>query len=236
MQDFGQAFSQAFALVAGGDPDFLQVVGLSLRVSLSAVALACAIGIPLGAALATLRFPGRGIISLFASAAMGLPPVVVGLALYMAFSRTGPLGPLGLLYTPKLMILAQTILVTPIVTALSQAAVTELVREYDETLRAMHASRFDRIGTLLWEGRPALLTVMLAGMGRAFAEVGAVMIVGGNINHVTRVMTTAIALETSRGELALALALGLVLLALSLTLNGAVMILRRPEPELAHGN
>ncbi|EAR52160.1 sulfate/tungstate uptake family ABC transporter, permease protein [Oceanicola granulosus HTCC2516] len=226
MQDFTAAFAHAVTLVASGDRELLQIVLLSLRVSLSAVALACLIGMPLGAALAVLRFPGRRALALVLNASMGLPPVVVGLLLYMAFSRAGPLSALGLLYTPTAMIVAQTVLVTPIVAALSRSAIAGLMDEFDETLRALRASRGQRIATLLWEARPALLTAALAGMGRAFAEVGAVMIVGGNIDHVTRVMTTAIALETSRGELALALALGLVLVCLSLALNAAALGLR----------
>ncbi|QQA44506.1 ABC transporter permease [Pelagovum pacificum] len=226
MEDIATSFAEALRLVLTGDAELLQVILLSLRVSLSAVALACLIGMPLGAVLAVLRFPGRRVLVLVLNAAMGLPPVVVGLALYMGFSRAGPLGALGLLYTPTAMIVAQTVLVTPIVAALSRAAIAELMEEFDETLRALRATKGQRIATLLWEARPALLTAGLAGMGRAFAEVGAVMIVGGNIDHVTRVMTTAIALETSRGELSLALGLGLVLLSLSLVLNAAALGLR----------
>lgn len=234
MQDFGGAFAQAFQLMLTADPALMQIVGLSLQVSLTAVALACLIGMPLGAALAVLRFPGRRVLSLFVSAAMGLPPVVVGLALYMAFSQAGPLAVLDLLYTPTAMIIAQTVLVTPIVAALTRSAVAGLMDEFDETLRALRASRGQRIATLLWEARPALLTAALAGLGRAFAEVGAVMIVGGNINHVTRVMTTSIALETSKGALELALALGIILLILSLAINAAAMGLRPRSMGLAY--
>jgi tungstate transport system permease protein len=196
MQDFGAAFAAAFALIASGDPELLAIIALSLRVTLSAVILACAIGMPLGAALAVLRFPGRGALTVLVNGLMGLPPVVVGLALYLLLSRSGPLGVLGLLYTPWAMILAQTVLVLPIVAALTRQVVADLHGEYDELLRSMGASRGETVATLLWDARFSLITAALAGFGRASAEVGAVMIVGGNIAHVTRMMTTAIALET----------------------------------------
>ena len=234
MQDFPSAFSAAFALIFSGDPEFLGIVGLSLSVTLSAVALACLIGMPLGAALAVARFPGRGALVVIVNALMGLPPVVVGLAVYLTLSRSGPLGALGLLYTPAAMIVAQTILVTPIVAALTRQAVADLNAEYDEYLRSLGASRIDTVGTLLWDARFSLVTAALAGFGRASAEVGAVMIVGGNIAHVTRVMTTAIALETSRGRLALALGLGIVLLAISLAVNAAVMAVRTRAQAVGH--
>lgn len=226
MQDFSAAFGQAFTLIWQADAALLEIVALSLQVSLTAVALACLIGMPLGAVLAVTRFPGRRALVLLINAAMGLPPVVVGLVLYMTFSQAGPLAVLDLLYTPIAMVIAQTLLVTPIVAALSRTAVAGLMDEFDETLRALRATRLQRMATLLWEARPALLTAALAGLGRAFAEVGAVMIVGGNINHATRVMTTAITLETSRGALDLALALGIILLVLSLTLNAIAMGMR----------
>ncbi|PJA59152.1 MAG: ABC transporter permease [Rhodobacterales bacterium CG_4_9_14_3_um_filter_71_31] len=234
MQDFPSAFSAAFALIFSGDPEFLGIVGLSLSVTLSAVALACLIGMPLGAALAVARFPGRGALVVIVNALMGLPPVVVGLVVYLTLSRSGPLGALGLLYTPAAMIVAQTILVTPIVAALTRQAVADLNAEYDEYLRSLGASRIDTVGTLLWDARFSLVTAALAGFGRASAEVGAVMIVGGNIAHVTRVMTTAIALETSRGRLALALGLGIVLLAISLAVNAAVMAVRTRAQAVGH--
>ena len=234
MQDFAAAFGAAFALIVSGDPEFLGIVGLSLRVTLSAVVVACALGMPLGAALAVTRFPGRGAAIVAVNALMGLPPVVVGLAVYMLLSRAGPLGPLGLLYTPAAMILAQTILVTPIVAALTRQVIADLNAEYDETLRAMGATRAETVATLLWDARLSLLTAALAGFGRAAAEVGAVMIVGGNIAGVTRVMTTAIALETSKGELALALGLGVVLLAISVAVNAAVAAARGRAARLAH--
>jgi len=236
MIDLSAAFAAAFGLVFSGDAALMQIVSLSLWVSGSAVLIACAVGMPLGAVLAMTRFPGRGAVVVTMSALMGLPPVVVGLTLYLMLSQSGPLAVLELLYTPTAMVIAQVVLVLPIVTTLTRQVIEDLDRDLDETLRALRASWFDRIGTLLWEARLALVTAALAGLGRALAEVGAVMIVGGNINHATRVMTTSIALETSRGELALALALGLVLLALSLGINAGVLGLRdRAERQVAHG-
>ncbi len=228
MQDFSDAFVRAGLLIASADPDLVEIVLLSLQVTLSALAIACLIGLPLGAALAAFRFPGRRAVRVTASAMMGLPPVVVGLLVYMALSNAGPFGVLGLLYTPAAMVIAQVALVTPIVVALSAQAIESLHAEYDEQLRIMGLTPRQTLATLLWEGRFALVTVALAGFGRAVAEVGAVMIVGGNIAHATRVMTTAIALETSKGALSLALALGLILLALSLGVNAAAMALRGP--------
>lgn len=226
MQDFAGAFGTAFHLVLSADPELVAIVRLSLIVSLSAVALAAAIGLPLGAALAVGRFRGRGALTVLVSAMMGLPPVVVGLVLYMLLSAAGPLGVLGLLYTPAAMVIAQAVLVTPIIAAMTRQVLEERDAEYRDLLGVMGAGRLQRITTLLVDARPALATALLAGAGRALAEVGAVMIVGGNINHVTRVMTTAIALETSKGELALALGLGIILVTLSILINGAVMALR----------
>ena len=220
MGDFGQAFVEAAALIAEFDSDFLGIVALSLRVSLTAVLIACAIGFPLGAALALSRFPGRGAAVAALNTLMGLPPVVVGLIVFLLLSRSGPFGVLGLLFTPTAMIIAQTILIAPIVAALTRQTVEDLWAEYGEHLRSQGASGADTIGTLLWDGRFSLMTTALAGFGRAIAEVGAVMIVGGNIDSVTRVMTTAIALETSKGNLSMALGLGIVLLALALAVNG----------------
>jgi tungstate transport system permease protein len=234
MNDSANAFEAAIALIASGDPEFLGIVALSLRVSLAAVALACLIGMPLGALLAVARFPGRGAAVVAVNALMGLPPVVVGLAVYLALSRSGPLGALGLLYTPTAMIVAQTILVAPIIAALTRQAVADLHGEYDEYLRSIGATRRQTVGTLLWDARFSLVTAALAGFGRAAAEVGAVMIVGGNIAHVTRTMTTAIALETSRGELALALGLGVVLLTISLVVNAAVSGVRARAERVGH--
>jgi len=226
MRDFSAAFGRAFELLVSLDPDLLEIVGLSLQVSLTAVFCAGVIGFPLGAVLAVARFPGRGALITLVNALMGLPPVVVGLLVYLTLSNTGPLGPLGLLYTPTAMIVAQAILVTPIIAALTRQTVEDLRAEYEEQLRVMGVGPLHAVATLLWDGRYSLLTALLAGFGRAIAEVGAVIIVGGNINHVTRVMTTTIALETSKGNLALALGLGIILLAIAVGVNALVMGLR----------
>jgi len=222
MGDIQAAFSLAANLILSGDADLFEIVGLSLSVSVTAVAIACAIGMTLGAVVAVTRFPGRGAIIVLLNALMGLPPVVVGLAVYLMLSRAGPLGVLGLLYTPTAMIIAQTILVTPVVAALTRQVVEDLHREYDEALKSLGVRGLGLVCTLLWDARYSLITVALAGFGRAVAEVGAVIIVGGNIDHLTRMMTTAIALETSKGNLALALGLGIVLVGISLAVNGAV--------------
>ena len=235
MQDFAAAFRAALELVFTLNADLMEIVGLSLLVSGAAVALACLIGFPLGAALGAGRFPGRLPLLVLVNAAMGLPPVVVGLTLYLLLSRAGPLGPLDLLYTPTAMILAQTVLVTPIVAALSAQIVADLSEEYRDLFATMGMRRTAQAATLMWDGRFALTTAVLAGAGRALAEVGAVIIVGGNIDHVTRVMTTAIALETSRGALELALGLGLILLTLSLGINAALMGVRAAARRLADG-
>lgn len=234
MDTIAEAFARAFALLAAGDPELLAVIALSLRVSLSATALACTLGIPLGMALAMARFPGRRALVVLVDALMGLPPVVVGLLVYLLLSRAGPLGHLGLLYTPTAMVIAQSLLVLPVVTALSRNLGEQLLAEYGEFLRALGAGPLRRVAALAVEGRHALVTVALAGFGRAIAEVGAVMIVGGNIRHHTRVMTTAIALETGKGELATALALGIVLVAVALSVNTLAHLLRARERELAH--
>jgi tungstate transport system permease protein len=226
MSDIGNAFVTALHLIATQDSDLLEIVLLSLQVSLTAVAAAGVIGLPLGAAVALFRFPGRRTVAVLLNALMGLPPVVVGLVVYHMLSRSGPLGVFGLLFTPTAMIVAQTILVTPIIAALARQVVEDLWAEYREQLASLGASPRRAIWTLLWDGRFSLVTVVLAGFGRASAEVGAVMIVGGNIDHVTRMMTTAIALETSRGDLALALGLGVILITLSLVINGAAFVLR----------
>ena len=234
MQSFTEAFRLAFELVLSGNADLIEIVGLSLRVSLTAILLACLIGLPLGAWLAISRFKGRGAVLVTINALMGLPPVVVGLLVYLNLSRAGPLGSFGLLYTPTAMIIAQTILIAPIIAALSRQVIEDLHADYDEQFRSMKLTRTETIRALLWDGRTALITVALAGFGRAIAEVGAVIIVGGNIDHLTRVMTTAIALETSKGDLPLALALGLILLVLALTVNALAMTLRRKSHALAH--
>ena len=234
MHDFGAAFASAFTLIATADAQLMAIIGLSLRVTLVAVFFACLIGFPLGAALAITRFPGRNVVVVLTSALMGLPPVVVGLAVYMLLSNAGPLGVLQLLYSPTAMIIAQTLLVTPIVAALTRQFIEDLHGEYDELLKSMGAGRGATIATLLWDARYSLVTAALAGIGRAMAEVGAVMIVGGNINHVTRVMTTSIALETSRGELALALGLGIILVALSILVNASLIGLKSSAARRAY--
>mgnify|MGYP000524029460 CR=1 FL=1 len=226
MQDFGEAFAIALSLVLSGDADLIEIVALSLRVSLTATVVACLIGLPLGALVAITRFPGRNAVLILFNALMGLPPVVVGLIVYLHLSRAGPLGFLGLLYTPTAMIIAQTILITPIVMALSRQILEDLHGEYAEQFRSLVLSRRQQVMALIWDARFSLMTVGLAGFGRAVAEVGAVMIVGGNIDHLTRVMTTAIALETSKGDLALALALGVVLMVIALSVNALVQSLR----------
>ncbi|ERS84196.1 ABC transporter permease [Halomonas sp. PBN3] len=219
------AFATALDLILGLDPDLLGIVALSLRVSLTAVALATLVGLPLGAALALWRFPGHGAVVVALNALMGLPPVVAGLCVYLLLSRAGPLGELGLLFTPTAMVVAQVVLVLPIIAALARQQVEELHQEYAEQLTSLGLSRLRMIPTLLWDARLGLVTVVLAGFGRASAEVGAVMIVGGNIDGVTRVMTTAIVLETSKGDLPLALGLGIVLLGLVALVNaGAYLV------------
>lgn len=234
MQDFGEAFTAALGLLLTGDSALWAIVGLSLQVSLTAVFISCLIGLPAGAALAVGRFPGRSSLLVLTNTLMGLPPVVVGLLVYLMLSNAGPLGPLQLLYTPTAMIIAQTILVTPIVAALSRQIIEDLHKEYHEHLTALGLSRLQSLPTLIWDARFGLITVGLAGFGRASAEVGAVMIVGGNINHVTRVMTTSIALETSKGNLAFAVGLGVVLLLLAVIVNGAVMALSTKARRLAY--
>ena len=234
LQGIAEAFGQAWRLVLTGDPALVEIIGLSMQVSLTASVLACLIGLPIGAWVAIARFRGRDAVLILMNALMGLPPVVIGLLVYLYLSRSGPLGFLGLLYTPAAMILAQTILITPIVAALSRQVIEDLHVEYDEQFRSLCLSRSQTIRALLWDARNSLLTVGLAGFGRAVAEVGAVMIVGGNIDHLTRVMTTAIALETSKGDLPLALALGIILLVLALGVNAAVQSVRLTAARQAH--
>jgi tungstate transport system permease protein len=226
MQDLGTAATLALHLVLTADPAVAAIVGLSLRVSLTALLIAACIGLPLGALLAVARFPGRGAVLTLLNALMGLPPVLAGLLIYLMLSRSGPLGGFGLLFTPTAMIIAQAVLITPILAALSRQVLEQLWEEYAEQLRSFGAGAARAVPTLLWDGRFALLTVLLAGFGRAAAEVGAVMIVGGNIEGFTRVMTTAIALETSAGNLPLAIALGLVLMAIVLAVNALAQGLR----------
>jgi len=212
-------FGTAFDLILSGDAALVGIIALSLRVTLSAVAIACLLGLPMGAALAMARFPGRSVLVVAFNALMGLPPVVAGLAIYLLLSRSGPLGDLGLLFTPAAMIAAQTVLILPIVVSLTRSVIEDLWAEYAEQLRSLGSSRLRAVPTLLWDGRFSLLTGVLAGFGRASAEVGAVLIVGGNIAGHTRTMTTAITLETSKGDFGLAVALGIVLMSLTLALN-----------------
>ena len=226
MNSLGEALAAAWKLIAGFDAELAQVVGLSLQVSLSAVVIATLIGLPLGAMIAVERFPGRQTLIVLLNALMGLPPVVVGLVVYLLLSRAGPLGSLGILFTPTAMVIAQAVLITPIIAALSRQIIEDAWREYDEQLRSLGAQRLNAAMTLIWDTRFSLLTIVLAGFGRAAAEVGAVMIVGGNIDGVTRVMTTAIALETSKGDLPLALGLGIALVTLVIVLNALAAIIR----------
>ncbi|MGR3542205.1 MAG: ABC transporter permease [Hasllibacter sp.] len=221
---------EAARLVAGFDAEVMEITWLSLRVTGGAVLIACAIGLPLGAAVGAFRFPGRRALSLALSTLMGLPPVVVGLTVYLLLSNSGPLGPFGLLYSPAAMVIAQAILVTPIVAALTREVIEARADEYRDLFASLGVRPLLRLRTLLSDARGPLATVALAGFGRAIAEVGAVIVVGGNIAHHTRVMTTAIALETSKGQLELALALGLILLAISLGVNALVLAMRaRPR-------
>lgn len=221
MNDLSRALGEALALIGGLDPELRGIVLLSLEISLTAVLIASLLGLPLGAALAVQRFRGRRAVIVILNALMGLPPVVVGLFVYLMLSRAGPLGDLGILFTPTAMVIAQTVLIVPIVAALSRQVIEDAWEEYREQLRSLGAGPFAATVTLLWDARFSLVTIVLAGFGRAAAEVGAVMIVGGNIDGVTRVMTTAIALETSKGDLPLALGLGFILLSLVLVLNAA---------------
>jgi tungstate transport system permease protein len=223
----------ALELILSGDPALLSIVRLSLIVSLSAVAAAALIGLPLGALIALARFPGRELTIVVLNALMGLPPVVVGLAVYLLLSRSGPLGSWGLLFTPQAMIIAQTILIAPIIAALARQTIEDLWAEYRDELAAMDVGLAGRIATLLWDARFSLLTALLAGFGRAAAEVGAVIIVGGNIDGFTRTMTTAIALETSKGDLPLAMGLGLVLITIVVIVNALAWGMRRAGERLA---
>lgn len=225
--------ASALHLVITGDPGLYAIVALSLIVSLTALAFAAAIGIPSGAALALVRFPGREAVIVVLNALMGLPPVVVGLAVFLLLSRSGPLGSFGLLFTPQAMIIAQTGMVTPIVAALTRQTIEDVWAEYRDELTAMNIGPAGRIATLIWDARFSLVTALLAGFGRAAAEVGAIIIVGGNIDGFTRTMTTAIALETSKGDLSLAIGLGMVLLAIIVLINALAWGARRLGERLA---
>lgn len=223
----------ALHLVLTGDPTLFAIVRLALIVSLSAVFFATLIGVPFGALIALTRFPGREAVTVVLNAMMGLPPVVVGLAVYLALSRSGPLGSWGLLFTPQAMVIAQTLLVAPIIAALSRQTIEDLWVEYRDELTAMNVGPLGRVATLIWDARFSLVTTLLAGFGRAAAEVGAVIIVGGNIDGFTRTMTTAIALETSKGNLPLAIGLGSVLIAIVLVVNALAWAARRAGESLA---
>ena len=226
MSTITESFFTAGQLIADADGNLLSIVGLSLQVSLTAVFLAACLGLPIGAAVAVGRFPGRKPLTVILNGMMGLPPVVIGLLVYLLLSRAGPLGSLGLLFTPTAMVIAQVVLITPIIAALSRQIVADAWRDYEEQLRSLGASTPRAALTLLVDTRFSLSTAVLAGLGRAVAEVGAVMIVGGNIDGVTRVMTTSIALETSKGDLPLALALGFILISIVLILNALAHALR----------
>lgn len=223
----------ALQLVLSGDPALFAIVWLSLKVSLSAVLLAALIGVPAGAFLALTRFTGREAVIVVLNALMGLPPVVVGLAVYLALSRSGPLGSWGLLFTPQAMVIAQTVLVAPIIAALARQTIEDLWTEYRDELAAMNVGPFGRVTTLIWDARFSLVTALLAGFGRAAAEVGAIIIVGGNIDGFTRTMTTAIALETSKGDLPLAMGLGIVLIFIVIAINALAWAARRAGETVA---
>ncbi|MEP4194716.1 MAG: ABC transporter permease [Aliishimia sp.] len=229
MTEIWDGLRAAFWLIAHLDANLVEITLRSLYVSLMALAIACAIALPLGAALAVQRFKYRRAVIATLNAFMGLPPVVVGLIVYLLLSRSGPFGVLGLLFTPTAMIIAQVIIITPLIASITHQAIRELWAEYHDLLISLNTSKGQRIMTLIWDGRRALLTAALAGFGRGIGEVGAIIIVGGNIDHVTRVLTTAIALETSKGDFALALGLGFVLIALSLLVNYATHALSSTE-------
>ncbi len=229
MDGLGAGLWQAWKLIFTFDPDLYEIVFLSLKVTLSAVVIASAIGLPLGAWLVINRFRARRFTIALLNALMGLPPVVVGLVVYMLLSRSGPFGVLGLLFTPTAMIIAQVIIITPLIASIAHQTMRDLWANYHDLLLSLNASRAQRIAAILWDGRRALLTAMLAGFGRGIGEVGAIMIVGGNIDHVTRVLTTAISLETGKGNFAFAMGLGLILIALSLSVNMAIHWTSRTE-------
>jgi tungstate transport system permease protein len=233
-QDFGMPGDvSAFQLVLTGDPALIAIVRLSLIVSLSAVFFAALIGVPFGALMALTHFPGRQGVIVVLNALMGLPPVVVGLAVFLTLSRSGPLGSWGLLFTPQAMVIAQTVLVAPIIAALTRQTIEDLWIEYRDELTAMNIGPVTRVATLIWDARFSLVTALLAGFGRAAAEVGAIIIVGGNIEGFTRTMTTAIALETSKGDLPLAVGLGMVLITIVAAVNALAWTARRAGERLA---
>lgn len=236
MSIFQEALTTAFLLIVQLDADLMEIIGLSVRVSLTALVIACVIGLPLGAVMGTHDFPLKNALRAVFNALMGVPPVVVGLIVYLHLSRSGLFGALELLYTPTAMIIAQVILILPIIAALSSQILEDLHEEYRDLFTSLAVPPRKAILAYLIDARYSLTTIILAGFGRAISEVGAVMIVGGNIDHLTRVMTTAIALETSKGELALALALGLILLLLALLVNGAAQQLKSARNVQRHGS
>ncbi|WP_169568326.1 ABC transporter permease [Sneathiella limimaris] len=229
MLELFSGLKSAIDLVWNLDADLVEISLLSLRVTLTAVLISSLIGLPLGALLSVSRFRYRRLTIALLNALMGLPPVVVGLFVYLMLSRAGPFGVLDLLFTPTAMIIAQTIIVTPIIASLSHQSLRELWFQYHDLLISLHTSKVQRIKTLIWDGRRALLTAALTGFGRAIGEVGAIMIVGGNIEHLTRVLTTAIALEVGKGDFALAIGLGIILISLAILVNLAVHVLSRTE-------
>lgn len=230
----GDALIEAGHLLVRLDADLMEILVLSMQVSAISLGISVGIGLPLGAVLAIHAFPGRQVAVTILNALMGLPPVVVGLLVYLMLSRSGPLGVLGLLYTPTAMVIAQVVLISPIIGALSCQVIEDLHHEYDAQFRSLSVPRTTAIYAYLWDARYSLITTMLAGFGRAISEVGAVIIVGGNIDHLTRVMTTAIALETSKGELAVALALGIILLSIALLVNAIVMMLKTQAKRMGY--
>ena len=232
--EFFTPFKIALMMILSGDPELMGIIGLSLTVSLTAVAASLVIGLPLGALLVAYRFPGRTVLIVVSNTFLGMPPVVVGLLIYLLISRAGPLGWMGILYTPAAMMLAQTVLILPISIALSRQIFESLNIEYAPLFSSLGLGRLQRVKALVYEGRAVLLTIALACFGRAISEVGAVMIVGGNIRHSTRVMTTSIALATSMGELAFAMALGIVLLLVALIVNIASQVLKQSFRNLGH--
>lgn len=231
MNEIWAGLAAAFRLIISLDADLVEITLRSLRVSLTALVIASMIALPLGTWLAIRRFRFRRAAIAVLNALMGLPPVVVGLIVYLLLSRSGPFGVLGLLFTPTAMIIAQVIIITPLIASITHQAMRELWAEYHDLLISLNTSKRQRIATLIWDGRRTLLTAALAGFGRAIGEVGAIMIVGGNIDHATRVLTTAIALETGKGDFALALGLGFVLIAMALLVNFVIHALSRTERE-----
>ncbi|SDG30127.1 ABC transporter permease [Sulfitobacter delicatus] len=231
MVDIWSGITQAFWLVLTLDAELFEIAGRSLYVTLTALAIACLISLPLAALIAVKRFRARRLVIAVLNALMGLPPVVVGLIVYVILSRSGPLGVLGVLFTPAAMIIAQVIIIVPLITSIAHQSIRDLWQEYHDLLISLNVTQSQKIRTLLWDSRRALLTAALAGFGRGIGEVGAIMIVGGNIDHATRVLTTAIALETGKGEFALALALGFVLIGLAVAVNLAIHWLGQTERE-----